>query len=242
MSSPRNQARRRAVEILLGVFAGCALLAVVQFAQASETSATVILSYAVEHVQTAPIVDGVLDDPAWQELEPQRFDWEVDSALTWAQSAEFDGSFRAVWRDGTVYIALRLDDDELMSIPSAPTESDRVELYIESRPALGVQLLTVPVFEVSSLEDDDSPFVAWSADGSVCEMSLESESMYADRRELGINLIFVDVDPEQPSRRIGWVPQGPNALKPQLGTFRFADNLSVDAKLVTSWGNLKTLY
>ena len=209
---------------------------------ASETKATIVPDYMVVRAQSAPIVDGVLDDPAWEGLTLERLEWEVDAATTWTQTLEFDGAFRAVWRDGVLYVALRLDDDDVVALPYSPEESDRLQIFVEDRASNQARVYTVPVLEGNSREDPYVPFAAWSGDGSVCELSLDTEAMYTDRPEMRVNLVYVDADSDEMPRRIGWVPQGPGAIEPQWGTLRFEIDLTSDAKLVTSWGKMKTLY
>ena len=241
MTATRNRScpRYRPAEVLVVLILG---MSVALGVRASETNSAVLLSYTVEHASTAPIVDGVLDDPAWDDLLSERLDWEVGLAITWLQSADFDGSFKATWRDGTLYIGFRFQDDDVRALPSVPADSDQLIIQIDGRNLDEVLSYTVPTYEGSSLEDPGAPFVAWSPDATVCELSIETEAMYSDRREARINIIYADSDTNEQIQHIGWVPQGPGAIEPQLGSFIFANNLNTDAKLVTSWGKMKTLY
>ncbi len=209
---------------------------------ASETSSTVVLSYTVQHAQAAPVIDGVLDDPAWDGIETQRLEWEVDHAISWTHSVDLEASFQATWRDGSLYLALGLQDDEILSMPLSPMDSDHLVIEVEDRAGDNLRIYTVPIYDGSSLEDPATPFVAWSPDGRVCELSLDTEAMYTDRRELNTNLIYADFDSAEATQRIGWVPKGPAGMELQLGSFVFADGLSADSKLVTTWGKMKTLY
>ena len=211
-------------------------------ATGGEPKSTVPPVYSVTRAKAAPIIDGVLDDPAWEDVPAEPLEWVVDAAITWNDPNDFEGSFKAVWREGTLYVALMMQDDGLVINPDEPTRSDRMEFYITTEYGDSGHRYTVPLLETSSLEDANIPFAAWSSDARVCEFSIETEVMYRENPELLINFYYVDVDPGDPDVRIGWVPHSGYSTEPQYGTLRFRRRLGPDAHLVTTWGNVKTLY
>jgi hypothetical protein len=210
---------------------------------ASETQSAEDRAYVVQRAKTAPIVDGVVDDPAWRDVDRQQLDRDMRSGAAWANTMDFSGEFRAVWRDGSVYVAIEFDDDSVVQDRDFVERSDRVIVGIGDIYADEHREYTVPIFEGQSVEDAAIPFVAWSYDGRICELSLDTDAMAdRDRRELLINLSYVDVDLTGPDQEAGWVANGPTRSQPEYGTFRFQRGVSSDGLLETSWGRMKTLY
>ncbi len=210
---------------------------------ASETQSAEDRAYVVRRARTAPIVDGVVDDPAWEGVERQQLDRDMASGASWANTLDFSGEFRAVWRAGSVYVALEFDDDSVVTDRDFVERSDRLIITLGD-PYSDEQLVyTVPLFEGQSLEDPSVPFATWSYDGGVCEFSLDTDAMAeGETRELLINFAYVDVDMAGPDQQIGWTPDSPTRSQPQYGTFRFQSGISSDGLLETSWGRMKSLY
>jgi hypothetical protein len=211
------------------------------FAADAETEAATAPAYHVERAKSAPIVDGVLDDPAWAKATPQRLEWDVDSGALWSDTRNFDGSFRALWRDGRLYLALVFEDNDVEVDERRPERSDRLELFLRHAYTQPVTHLTIPIRAKGSVEDPDVPFVAWRPDGKACELSIETTAMYQAVKELAFNLYFVDVDGGVLRERVGWVPQS-SSKKTQLGVLAFDDGVGPRSKLGTTWGKVKTLY
>lgn len=211
------------------------------FAANGETETAATPAYRVGRTKSAPIVDGMLDDPAWTKATPQRLEWDVDSSALWSDTRNFDGSFRALWRDGRLYIALTYEDNDVETDQRRPELSDRIELFLRQAYTQPVTHLTVPVRAKGSVENPDVPFIAWRPDGKACEFSIETTAMYQTVKELSFNLYYVDVDSGVVRQRIGWVPQS-SSKKTQLGVLSFDDGVGPRAKLDTSWGKVKTLY
>lgn len=208
---------------------------------AAEPEAASVPFYRVGRAKVAPIVDGVLDDPVWAKVSPQRLEWNVDESAPWTDNRNFEGTFRALWRDGRLYLALTYEDNDLEIHGRRPELSDRVEILFRSTYTQPLVRWTVPVYAKGSLEDPDVPFVAWRPDGKACELSLETTAMYQAVKELAFNLYFVDVDAGIVRQRVGWVPLSPSK-KTQLGVLVFEEGVGPRAKLGTSWGKVKTLY
>jgi hypothetical protein len=210
---------------------------------ASETQSAEDRAYVVRRARTAPIVDGVVDDPAWKGVDRQQLDRDMASGASWANTLDFRGEFRAVWRAGSVYVALEFEDDSVVTDRDFVQRSDRLLITIGD-PYSDEQLVyTLPLFEGQSLEDPSVPFATWSYDGRVCELSLDTDAMEeGETAELLINFSYVDVDVAGPDQQIGWTPDSPNRSQPQYGTFRFQSGISSDGLLETSWGRMKSLY
>jgi hypothetical protein len=232
--------RRR--RLLIGLANVALVLASVDVALPSETKSNEPPSYPVGRAKAAPIVDGRLDDPVWDGVRQERLAWDVDAATPWGESADTQATFRAVWREGRVYMALAIGDDRLDANPRKPDLSDRLEIYLMRPYAPPHRRYTVPVRETGSVEDANVPFAAWRADGKACEFSLETTAMYDRVPELRFNIYYADVDGGRPRRRIGWVPQAEGSRNPQFGTLLFGPRLGAQGKLETTWGKVKTLY
>ena len=52
--------------------------------------------YNAELVPVAPIVDGYLDDPVWEDADPGKLTQEVMTGDPWPESDDFTGTFAAV--------------------------------------------------------------------------------------------------------------------------------------------------
>lgn len=211
--------------------------------EAAETQSAEERAYSVARARTAPIVDGVVDDPAWDDVNRQLLDRDIKSGATWANTIDFSGEFRAVWREGSLYVAMEFEDDYVVSDPDFVERSDRVVLRVGDAYSGVLRTYTVPVHEGQSLEDPSVPFATWSYDGRVCEFSVDTDAMGDDAsRELLLNLSYVDVDQSGPDQEIAWVANSPTRSQPQYGTFRFQRGLSADGLQGTSWGRMKSLY
>ena len=210
---------------------------------ASETQSAEDRAYVVRRARTAPIVDGVIDDPAWKDVDRQSLDRDMRSGASWANAIDFSGEFRAVWREGSIYVAMEFDDDSVVPNRELAERSDRVVIAIGDVFADEHFTYTVPVFEGQSIEDAAVPFATWSYDGRVCEFSLDTDAMTdGEGRELSINLSYVDVDLDGPDQEAGWVADSPTRSQPEYGVFRFQRGVTSDGLLETSWGRMKTLY
>ena len=69
--------------------------------------------YNAELVPVAPIVDGYLDDPAWDRAILGKLEQDLMSGNRWRESPDFTGTFAAVWRNGFLYVGVKLIDDQL---------------------------------------------------------------------------------------------------------------------------------
>ena len=221
--------RRAAVFIALSLAAGA-------FASNHEEDV-----YDAQRVQSAPIVDGALDDPVWEEIPEQPLERDLDTGSPHIGGADFEASFKAVWRPGTLYIALAIQDNQRIGNDSSPLESDRI--VIETPLPNGeIQTFTAPIPRADPIQDNpEGYFALWSADGTALEISIETNAMFADEPELRLNLFYIDVDPGEPTQRIGWVSRGPSGDR-QYGALRFRSSAAVDSSLHTTWGGVKSLY
>ena len=82
--------------------------------------------YNAEFVKVAPIVDGYLDDPIWEDTLTGKLEQEITSGYKWTESDDFSGSFKAVWRGEFLYIAIKLQDDHIERYQSKPYMEDQL--------------------------------------------------------------------------------------------------------------------
>ena len=156
------------------IAAVAASVAVTLEVAASETQSAEERVYAVRRARTAPIIDGVVDDPAWEGVTVQVLDRDMKSGASWANAMDFAGEFRAVWREGSLYVAMEFEDDYVATDRDFFERSDRVVLRVGDAFSGEHRTYTVPVHEVQSLEDPSVPFATWSYDGRVCEFSVDT--------------------------------------------------------------------
>ncbi|GIX07894.1 MAG: hypothetical protein KatS3mg115_2297 [Candidatus Poribacteria bacterium] len=231
-------------QIARGVLTGLCAVALVLSGTAlgSEPEATPPPVYPVKRVSRAPLLDGILDDPAWEEVSFGVLEWNVDDGTLWTDVTDTEVRFKAVWREDALYLALLIDDDERFVDSEQPERSDRVVLYVTEYfgDAVG-RWYTIPLFQSASLEDPDAPFVVWGQEGRTCEIRLDVEAMYAEPPEMGLNLFYMDADTGQPETRLGWVAPSTPYETPQ-GIFRFFQRLDPSTTLMTTWGRMKSLY
>ena len=225
------------------IAAVAASVAVTLEVAASETQSAEERVYSVRRARTAPIIDGVVDDPAWEGVTVQVLDRDMKSGASWANAMDFAGEFRAVWREGSLYVAMEFEDDYVATDHDFFERSDRVVLRVRDAFSGEHRTYTVPVHAGQSLEDPSVPFATWSNDGRVCEFSVDTDAMGdGASRELSLNLSYVDVDQSGPDQEISWIADSPTRSQPQYGTFRFQRGLSADGLRGTSWGRMKSLY
>ena len=89
--------------------------------------------YVAPHAEAAPTVDGVADEAAWQ-----RAAWR-DIAYTWLgpeySAEDFQGRFKVVWTEESIYILAEITDDILFDSHRHPLEQywddDCLEIFID---------------------------------------------------------------------------------------------------------------
>ena len=202
--------------------------------------------YNAELVSVAPIVDGYLDDPVWEDVLPAKFKQEILSGQEWQESYDFTGSFKAVWRSGFLYVAIKIQDDQFEKYQSKLFREDRLVLHIDqyhNRGKDNVLRHDIPVgIEESALK---SPLtnVAWGNDGQTCELSFRLGDIARKGNTIGFSIAYDDVDNGQLQNKIAWAPYDyteENHNLPDL-VFRARINPNAQQKLIR-WGQIKRLY
>ena len=87
--------------------------------------------YRAKLVEVAPVVDGFLDDPAWDDAISAALDHDVKEDRRWGESSDFKGTFAAVWRNASLYIAIELTDDQIETAHEKLSMQDRLEIYLD---------------------------------------------------------------------------------------------------------------
>lgn len=208
----------------------------------AETKSSEPATYTVVRASVAPIVDGMTDDRAWTNAKEGRLEWNVDTATPWTDNRDFQGTFRAVWREGQIYVRMTFTDNRFEMDTQRPELSDRIKIFLPKNPAPQYQSYTVPLRGIGSLEDPAVPFIAWASDGKSCEFSIESNAMAQRGNVQLINFYYEDVDDKRLRHRIGWVPASPGGRDPQYGVFSFEGGADPRSKRQTTWGRIKSLY
>ncbi|HHY45929.1 MAG TPA: family 10 glycosylhydrolase [Firmicutes bacterium] len=102
--------------------AGAALLAPTYYVQESPRRIVAV------YVEEAPLVDGLLDDDAWN-----RADWQTDFELITGEGRAKEQTYVAACHDGqNLYIAFRMDDSNPGEIISSVTKRDGPVFYDDS--------------------------------------------------------------------------------------------------------------
>ena len=108
------------------------LLMAVPFALGHVTGANLQnFQYNADLVAVAPIVDGYLDDPVWETVVPGKLDKDLTTGNHLPESPDFSGSFAAVWRNGFLYVAIKITDDQLETRQQKLLREDHLILYID---------------------------------------------------------------------------------------------------------------
>lgn len=202
--------------------------------------------YDAELVPVAPIVDGYLDDPVWEDALPAKLEQEIRNGHKWPESNDFTGSFKAVWRSGFLYVAIKLQDDQFEKYQSKLFREDQLILYIDQnhyRRKDDLYRYEIPIgIEAGALK---SPLtsVAWGSDGQTCELSFRLGDIASKDSIIGFSIAYDDVDNGQLQNKIAWGPVDyteHNQMLPDL-VFTAKINPSAQQKLIR-WGQIKRLY
>ena len=202
--------------------------------------------YNADFVAVAPVVDGYLDDPVWEQVVPGKLDKDVVTGEHLPESPDFSGSFAAVWRNGFLYVAIKIMDDQLETRKTKLLREDHLILHID--PHHSGQKDALYRFEIpiqKEMETLKYPLtrVAWGNDGTTCELSFRLDALARKGNSIGFDITYHDVDGGHLKNKIGWIPEGyteDNDFLPDLiFTARIEPNKQ--QKLV-QWGHIKRLY
>jgi hypothetical protein len=93
------------------------------------------VTYTAPHAERAPRIDGVADDPAWQQAE-----WRAIDAVLLGDpprdAADFSGRYKAVWRADALYLLAEIHDDHLVDTTPDPLQKywddDALEIFVDA--------------------------------------------------------------------------------------------------------------
>ncbi len=202
--------------------------------------------YNADLVSVAPIVDGYLDDPVWEQVTPGKLDKDLVTGEYLPESSDFIGSFAAVWRNGFLYIAIKVMDDRFETRKIKLLREDHIILHID--PHHSGRKDALYRFEIPIQKEMDAlkyPLtrVAWGNDGTTCELSFRLDSISRKGNSIGFDIAYYDVDGGNLQNKIGWGPEGYTEENDFLPDLIFTARLEPNKqqKLV-QWGHIKRLY
>lgn len=96
-------------------------------------SALEVSAYQAPHTSEAPIIDGLVDEGIWDTAQ-----WHNIDQLTLGASpskTDFEGRFKVVWRESSLYVLAEITDDVLIDTHADPLdaywEDDTFEVFID---------------------------------------------------------------------------------------------------------------
>jgi hypothetical protein len=197
-------------------------------------------------VYIAPIVDGVLDDPVWENCEEGILRWNSTDNVPWEENSDFRGRFKAVWRGEQIYLSMVFTDDRLEIASRDLSRRDSIEIYIdENRNAhrRATNRYTIPFGENQPLDNLDRVYAMWSDDGTAFEASLSLDAPHVLGDAVGFDICYRDMDGDI-QKEISWTDG--DLDKPEktiLGDLTFGGlEEYVVRKTSTTWGKIKSLY
>ena len=202
--------------------------------------------YNAELVSVAPIVDGYLDDPVWKDALPGKLEQEIADGYKWRESDDFSGMFKAVWRGGSLYVAIKIQDDQFEKYLSKPFTEDQLVLHIDElhyQRKSDLHRYEIPVGVESGALKAPLTSVAWANDGQTCELSFRLGDIARKNNTIGFSIAYFDVDSGHLQNKIAWGPEGYTEQNDMLPDLVFTAKVNPDAqqKLIR-WGQIKRLY
>ncbi len=203
--------------------------------------------YIAPMVDVAPSIDGILDDPAWEMVEPAPIAWNILSQQRWTSEDDFAGVFQAVWRDQVLYVAIRLHDDQVDTASPDVDGKDRLLLYVDVE-HIGEKneqyRYTFPVQEDRTYEYYPKAFAMWGPVDDVCEISFDLNQIPYHQLTIGFSIEYHDVDFNEAPLVISWPPDPEfNTTDGKLGDLVFYTNSQKDPRQISvTWGAIKALF
>ena len=202
--------------------------------------------YNADHAQVAPIVDGYLDDPAWERVTPGKLEQNLITGERWNPSSDFTGSFAATWRNGFLYVAIKFVDDQLETRQAKLLRGDHLILYVD--PHHSGRKEDLYRFEIrigKEMETLKYPLtrIAWGNDGQTCELSFRLDNLARKGNSIGFGITYSDVDNGNLQHKITWAPEGYTEENEYLPDLVFTAKIEPNRqqKLI-QWGRIKSLY
>lgn len=202
--------------------------------------------YNAELVPVAPIVDGYLDDPVWEDAYLGKLNQEIITGHQWTDFNDFAGSFKAVWRSGFLYIAIKIQDDQFEKYQSKLFREDRLILHIDEfhyQRKDELHRYEIPIGVEADILRPPLASVAWGNNGQTCELSFRLGDIASKDSVIGFSIAYDDVDNGQLQNTIAWAPEGYTEQNDMLPDVVFTAKINPNAqqKLIR-WGQIKSLY
>ena len=229
------------------LFGGVLLLMAMSYASGHITDENLqYFQYNAELAPVAPIVDGYLDDPVWEDAFLGKLDQEIRTGYPWPDSTDFSGSFKAVWRSGFLYVAIKIQDDQFKKHQSKLFLEDQLILHIDedhNKRKADLYRYEIPIGAESGVLKSPLISVAWGNDGRTCELSFRLGDLARKDNIVGFNIAYEDVDDGQLQNIIAWAPDGYTEKFEMVPDLVFTAKISPTAqqKLIR-WGQIKSLY
>ncbi len=202
--------------------------------------------YNAELASVAPIVDGYLDDLVWETAIPGKLEQDIVTGRRWAESSDFTGSFAAVWRNGFLYIAIKLTDDQLETDQTKLLLQDHLIIYLDphhSGRKDDFYRFEIPIRNESRVLNYPLTRVEWGNNGQTCELSFRLDDIAKKGETVGFSIAYNDVDEGQQQHKIAWAPDGYTAENEFIADLVFTARIEPNKqqKLI-QWGRIKSLY
>lgn len=195
---------------------------------------------------TAPIVDGRFDDPAWEGVARGKIEQEIGENRRWRESSDFAGEFAAVWRNGSLYVAIKITDDSLETHQAKLSRQDRLVIYIDpdhSGHKSELYRHVLPIGEKTPFLKPPLRLVAWSNNGQTCELSFNLGHIPNKGERIGFGIFYYDVDGSRMHHQLAWGPAGYTDQEDRLPDLVFTAQLKpVANQKAVRWGEIKSLY
>ena len=202
--------------------------------------------YKAKLVEVAPVVDGFLDDPAWGDAISAALDHNVEEDQRWDESSDFKGTFAAVWRNASLYIAIELTDDQIETAHEKLSLQDRLEIYLDighSGQQSDLHRHTLPVGNDIMVTGNQGLLVNWGNGGQSVELSFDLMQTPKKEDTISFGIYYYDVDDDRLNHKFRWGPTGQTEPEDALADMVFTANIKLNAnQKAIQWGRIKQLY
>lgn len=93
------------------------------------------IAATIQRTSTAPEIDGLGDDAAWQNATVHTLDefFELEGDDPWEDEADLQVSWQALYDDDNLYVFIQVNDDEIVNEDSCNWEDDSIEIYLDAQ-------------------------------------------------------------------------------------------------------------
>ena len=201
--------------------------------------------YKAERVSIAPVVDGYLDDPAWKKAKPEKLQWNFSKKQAWNQPVDFDGQFASVWHSDLLYIAVKLEDNYLLSNKKKDVfKQDHLEIHLDfnkkGKKSDQSQYLIATGNQQVQQKSPLETLAAWGNNYKSYEFRLNLSSKPSVGDETYFGIFYHDFDGNDKFHQtVGWSETSID----RLAKLAFTKTITVDAnQKAVQWGRIKSLY